>query len=121
MGKGFNIMWFKQDCWDEGDELKTSKAKVSMPNGFSGKVSINLVYRKFPTDAGLTAFKTEVRCKTQDDFDVQTTSMCERIKVAGEILKNAKEDEIVTLFDSLVIKKSQFISLNLDTLVDKYD
>jgi dsDNA-binding SOS-regulon protein len=106
-------MWFKQD---QDESSVKSKTPVLTDNGFKGAtVAINLVYRRYQTDNVLSGFTSKVKCDTYEEFIKTKNNTCELIKIAGEMLKNAKEDEIVILFDSLVIKKSQFISLNLDT------
>lgn len=115
-------MWFKQDCWDSDDKavsLKNSKTDVKMPEVFSATVAINLVYRRLPTETSLSAYTSKVKCKTYEEFIKSKDSACNEIKAAGELLKNSDDDDVVTLFDSLVIKKSQFVSLNLDTSVNQ--
>lgn len=107
------------DSDDKSVGLKNTKTNVKIPKVFSAAVGINLIYHKLPTENFFSMYTTKIKCKTQEDFIEVQDSVRQKIKTAGELLKNAGEDDIVTLFDSLVIKKSQFISMALEASVDQ--
>lgn len=113
-------MWFKQDCWDDDrDELKPSKSKVPMPNvkdKFAGTVGLQVTYRKFPGSELLVSFTQKQKCYSEEDSKNLVLIVNGKIKNIYESISNCKgPEDIVNILDSLIIRRDQFVSVNLES------
>lgn len=62
---------------------------------------------------------SDVKCKDAADYASKLTRWQAQIKINGDVIKNAKDEEIITIFDSLSIKKCNLISVNLRCTIFK--
>lgn len=100
--------WYKNA--DDDVEKVLARAKCF------GSVGVKIVFRS-STDGRLSEFVSKEECLTKEQFLQTKKSVCENIKRVAENLKTTDDKELVNLFDSLVIKKSDIISINLNTIL----
>jgi hypothetical protein len=100
--------WYKNA--DDDVEKILARAK-----GF-GSVGVKVVFRS-ATDGRLSEYISKEDCVTREQFIQLKKELCEEIKRVVESLKTSEDKDLVNLFDSLVIKKSDIVSINLNTTV----